>query len=211
MHLTVFGSTRGTGAQVVRLALDAGHTVTAAARNPADVQVSHERLHPVRADVLDLPSLSGSVTGADAVISALGASNGRQPTTLYSAGVTNILDTMRTAGVRRFIGLSAQPVTPRAEAGLVERWVVYPILYRFFGAIYADMARMEQVLRHSETDWTIVRPPRLTEGPLTERYRMAVNHHLRGARTISRSDLAAAILDLLDNPDAVRTTVAVAY
>ncbi|MGH3905883.1 MAG: NAD(P)-dependent oxidoreductase [Pseudonocardiaceae bacterium] len=118
---------------------------------------------------------------------------------------------MRTAGVRRFIGLSAVPVTPRAEVGPVDRLVVYPILYRFFGASYADMARMEQVLQHSEADWTIVRSPRLTDGPLTGSYRTAVNHHLRGGRTISRSDLAAAILDLLDSPDAVRATVGVAY
>ncbi|MGH4015958.1 MAG: NAD(P)H-binding protein [Pseudonocardiaceae bacterium] len=66
MHLTVFGSTRGTGAHVVRLALDAGHTVTAAARDPADVQGSHERLRTVRTDVLDPASLPGSVDGADA-------------------------------------------------------------------------------------------------------------------------------------------------
>lgn len=211
MQLTVFGSTRGTGAQVVRLALEAGHTVVAAAREPADVQAAHERLRTVRADALDPPSLAGSVNGAHAVISTLGTAGGRRPTTLYSAGVRNILDAMRAAGVRRFIGLSALPVTPRTEVALVERLVVYPILYRFFGASYADMARMEQVLRHSDADWTIVRPPRLTGGPRTGRYRTAANHHLRGARTISRGDLAAAILDLLDNPGAVRATVGVAY
>lgn len=211
MRLTVFGSTRGTGTHVVRLALDAGHTVTAAARDPADVQVSHERLRTVRADVLDPPSLAGSVDGADAVVSTLGASSGRQPTTVYSAGITNILAAMRAAGVRRFIGLSAVPVTPRAEVGLVDRLIVYPILYRLFGAIYADMAWMEHILEHSDTDWTIVRPPRLTDGSLTGQYRTAVNHHLRGGRAISRVDLAAAILDFLDNPDTVRATVVVAY
>lgn len=211
MHLTVFGSSGRTGAQVVRLALEAGHTVTAAARDPADVPDSHERLRTVRVDVLDPTSLAGSMAGTDAVVSTLGASNGRRPTTVYSAGVTNILDAMRTAGVRRFIGLSAVPVTPRAEVGLMDRLLVYPILYRFFGASYADMARMEQVLRHSDADWTIVRPPRLTDGSLTGRYRTAVNHHLRGGRAISRGDLATAILDLLENPDTVRATVAVAY
>lgn len=88
------------------------------------------------------------------------------------------------------------PVTPQAEVGLMS---------------YADMARMEQVLRHSDADWTIVRPPRLTDGSLTGRYRTAVNHHLRVGRAISRGDLATAILDLLENPDTVRATVAVAY
>lgn len=211
MHLTVFGSTRGTGAHVVRLALEAGHTVTAAARDPARVQVSHERLRTIRADVLDPASLASSVHGADAVVSTLGAANGRQPTTVYSAGVTNILDAMRTADVRRFLGVSAVPVAPRDQFGPVERLVVYPVLHRFFGALYADMARMEHLLQHSDADWTIVRPPRLTDGARTGQYRSAVNHHLRGGHSISRSDLAAAILDLLDDPGAVRATVAVAY
>lgn len=102
-------------------------------------------------------------------------------------------------------------MTPRAEVGVLERRLVHPILYRFFGEGYADMARMEQVLRRSEADWTVVRPPRLTNGPATGRYRTAVNRHLARGRTISRADLATAMLQLLDDPDAVRATVGIAY
>jgi len=211
MQLTVFGGTGGTGAQFVRAALDAGHTVTAAARDPAKIQTVQERLRTVRADVLDPLSLDGTVDGADAVVSTLGAPNGREPTTVYSTGVANILDAMRHAGVRRFTGVSAQPVRPRAEVDLLERLVVYPILYRLFGASYADMARMEQVLHRSDVDWTVVRPPRLTDGPATGRYRIAVNGRLRRGSSISRADLAAAMLRLLDDPRAVRATVDVAY
>ncbi len=73
------------------------------------------------------------------------------------------------------------------------------------------MARMEQLLRGSEVDWTVVRPPRLTDGPATGRYRTSANRHLQRGRTISRADLAAAMLPLLDDPHAVRTTIGVAY
>jgi len=215
MHLTVFGGTGGTGEQVIRAALEAGHTVTAPARDPSrirtSIRTSHERLRTIRADVLDPPSLAGTVDDADVVVSALGAPGGKGPTTVYSTGVANILDAMHMAGVRRFIGITALPVTPRAEVSVLERLVIYPILYRFFGAGYADMERMEQVLRRSEVDWTVVRPPRLTDGPATGRYRTAVNHHLPRGRSISRADLAAAMLRLLDDPQAVRATVGVAY
>lgn len=34
MHITVFGAAGGTGLHLVRQALDAGHHVTAAVRNP---------------------------------------------------------------------------------------------------------------------------------------------------------------------------------
>ena len=70
---------------------------------------------------------------------------------------------------------------------------------------------MERVLRDSDVDWTVVRPPRLTNGPANGRYRTAVNRHLERARTISRADLAAAMLRLLDDPHAVRATVGIAY
>lgn len=211
MHLVIFGGTGGTGDQLIRAALSAGHTVTAPARDPSRIRASHERLRVVRADVLDPPSLPGSVEGADAVASALGVPGGKGPTTVYSAGVANILEAMHTAGVRRFIGVSALPVTPRTEVSALERFVIFPILYRFFGESYADMARMEEVLRSSDVDWTVVRPPKLTDGPATDRYRTAVNRHLQRGRTISRADLAAAMLRLLDDPHTVRTTVGVAY
>lgn len=211
MQITLFGGTGGTGELLISAALEAGHTVTAPARDPSRIRVSNGRLRTVCADVLDPPSLEATVDGADAVVSALGWPGGREPTTVYSTGVANILDAMRRAGVRRFIGVSALPVTPRTEVGVVERLVVYPLLYRFFGAGYADMKRMEQLLRGSDVDWTVVRPPMLTNGPATGRYRTAINHHLRGGRTISRADLAAGMLHLLDDPHAVRATVGVAY
>ncbi len=211
MHLSIFGGTGGTGEHLIRGALAAGHTVTVAARDPSRIRTTHERLRTVRADVLDPPSLEAAVGGIDAVVSALGAPGGREPTTVYSTGVANILEAMRLAGVRRFIGVSALPLTPRAEVPVPERLFVYPILYRFFGESYADMARMEQVLRRSDVNWTVVRPPRLTDGPVTGRYRTAVNRHLQRGRTISRADLAAAMLGLLDDPRAARATVGVAY
>lgn len=211
MQLTIFGGTGGTGEQLIGAALHAGHTVTAPARDPSRIRISDQRLRVVRADVLDPPSLEGTLEGADAVVSALGVASGREPTTVYSSGVANILDAMRRARVRRFIGVSALPVTPRNEVSALERLVVYPILYRFFGEGYADMTRMELLLGRSELDWTVVRPPRLTDHPATGRYRTAVNRHLPRGRTISRADLAAAMLRLLDDPAALRATVGVAY
>ncbi len=123
MQLTIFGGTGGTGEQLIHAALDAGHTVTAPARDPTKIRASHQQLRAIRANVLDPPSLTGTVDGADAVVSALGAPRGKEPTTVYSVGVANILDAMRRAGVRRFIGVSALPVTPRRgrRSGAIRR------------------------------------------------------------------------------------------
>lgn len=211
-NLTVFGATGKTGQQLVHAALAAGHQVTAVARDPAKLEIRHERLRVARGDVLDAGSITESVRGADAVLSALGTATGLEPTTVYSTGTTNILHAMNRAGVQRLVTISAVPVTPREQVGIIHRRLVFPILYRFvFGEGYTDMARMERLLQASSSAWTVLRPPRLTDGPATGRYRTALNEPLRHAGKISRADLARAMLDALDNARSLKAILTVAY
>jgi putative NADH-flavin reductase len=210
MNLAIFGTTGPTGRALVAQALDQGHHVTAVARDPAAVDATGARLQAVRADVLDRSSFDSALNGVDAVLSAIGT-HGRQPTTVYSVGAANIRDAMHHAGVQRFIGISALPVTRRTDLGPAERWIVVPLLAMFFGQTYADMTRMEQVLRDSDLDFTIMRPPQLTNKRATGKYRTAINQHLPRARKISRADLAAEMLQVIPQQNTVRATVALAY
>ena len=210
MRLAIFGSSGPTGRALVSQALDQGHEVTALARDPAAVDATTGHLQVVRADVLDRSSFDGVLDGADAVLSAIGT-HGRRPTTVYSTGAANIRDAMQRAGVRRFVGISALPVTPRTEMGSAERWIVVPVLRIFFGSMYADMTRMEQVLRDSDLDFTIMRPPQLTDKRATGQYRTAINRRLPRARKISRADLAAEMLKVIPDRKTVRATVTLSY
>ncbi len=210
MHLAIFGGTGGTGDQLIRAALSAGHTVTAPARDPSRIHISHERLRVVRADVLDPSSLHGSMDGADAVASALGVPGGKDPTTMYSAGVANILDAMHAVGVRRFIGVSALPVTPRTEVGVLERLVIYP-------SCTGSSARATPTWRGwnrscAAATWTgqsCARQGSPTGGPPTATAPRSTA--IYSADAPSPADLAAAMLRLLDDPHTVRTTIGVAY
>lgn len=195
MKLTVFGATGGTGEQVVRQALAAGHRVTAVARRPEAVTITHPQLTVIGGDVLDPAWSADELDGAGAVVSALGSRAMGMPTRVYSDG---------TAAV------SAAPVGPDAHQSVLERWVVYPLLRRFFGAGYDDMGRMERLLADSQVDWTVFRPPRLTNGPKTGRYRTAVDARLPHAWSLSRADLADAMLGAIDNTTLSRRAVAVA-
>jgi putative NADH-flavin reductase len=210
MKLTVFGPTGGTGAQLITQALAAGHHVTAMARHPESVTASHPGLTVIKADVLDPASLEGGIHGADAVLSALGTRAMKHPTTVYSHGTAAIIYAMNAAGVTRFVGISASPVAPRSLKSPFERRVLHPLLYRFFGGGYHDMARMEQLLADSPLNWTIFRPPRLTNQPHTGRYRTAVDTRLPGASSISRANLAGAMLAAVANTALYRHAVAIA-
>ncbi|MDQ2877124.1 MAG: NAD(P)H-binding protein [Actinomycetota bacterium] len=174
MHLTVFGSTGPTGRELVRQATAEGHSVLAVARRPEALEVSHPLLEIVRGDVMDPDSIAATGTGADAVLSAIGTRNMKQPTNLYSQGTAAILLAMAASCVARFVGVTAAPVAPMAASSLLDRYVGRPILWHLFRGGYADMAAMEEVLTRSECDWTIFRPPWLRNGGKHSAHSLAV-------------------------------------
>jgi putative NADH-flavin reductase len=210
-HLLVIGATRGTGKQVVQQALAAGHGVTALARDPARVEVRDERLSVIRGDVMDPATLAPAMVGCDAVVSSLGVTSAyRAPTTLYSEGMRNIIQSMRAVGVTRLVAITAAPLG-RDNGDTLRIRLLNKLLWTFIKEVYSDMARMEEVIRGSGLDWTIVRPPKLTNKPLTGHYRLAVNRNVHAGYTIARADLAHACLKLLDDPAALQATISIAY
>jgi putative NADH-flavin reductase len=134
------------------------------------------------------------------------------PSSIMSAGTASILDAMRAAGTSRLVVVSAAPVATGDSGTTVPyRLLMAPILRALLRRLYADMAVMEEVVKRSGMDWTIVRPRRLIDGPLTGTYRRAVDANLRRGYRISRADLADAILASLEDQDTVKKTIAVGY
>lgn len=211
MRITVFGATGGIGQEILGQAIAAGHEVTAVVRDPDRLPASLDRaaLHAVVR--LDDPSaVRAAVAGRDAVLSGLG-SRGRKANGVAERLTGKILTAMEAEGVRRLVAVSAAPVGPEPEdEPLVDR-----LLRKGIGAVltelYADLARMEAALARSATDWTAVRPPRLTDGPRTGVYRRVVGGTPRSGRSISRADAAHAMLALTDDPAAVKQGVGIAY
>ena len=220
MKLTVFAATGGTGRQLLDQALAAGHDVTAVVRNPAKLPAE------VRAVTADLATagpaaLEPAVAGADAVLSGLGPRS-RADAGVASRGTLAIVEAMRATGVRRVVVVSAAPVAtvaspgrpdpPRHDPGdgLVTRQVLMPLLLATLREVYRDLALMEDALRDSTLDWTVVRPPRLTDGPLTGTYRTALGRNLRGGLLVSRADVADLMLATLDRPETITQTIGIA-
>lgn len=210
MKLTVFGATGGTGQQLIRQALAAGHRVTAVARHPEAITITDPELAILPGGVLN-PSWPGAgIDGADAVLSALGARPMRPPVTVYSQGTAAIINAMTAAGVSRLVTVSAIPLVPPSCKSPLERRVIHPLLYRFFGGGYEDMREMERLLAESSADWTVFRPARLTSGPKTGHYRTAIDRPLGHAWSISRPDLAGAMLAAVNDPATYHHAVTIA-
>ncbi|MBK1783090.1 NAD(P)-dependent oxidoreductase [Prauserella cavernicola] len=208
MRLTVFGATGGTGAHLVRQALDAGHQVTAVVRDPARLPLTHASLEVAVAGVTDPGPLRPLVAGRDAVLSALGAA-GNKTAGIASAATAAILSAMSAERIRRIVVISANPVGPVAPGESVVFRAMRRALLTALKDVYADLARMEAELARSDADWTALRPPRLTDGPLTGAYVRELGANLARRHSISRADLAHAMLDALDDPATVGKAVGV--
>ncbi|MFE2555201.1 NAD(P)-dependent oxidoreductase [Streptomyces sp. NPDC059352] len=209
MRLTVFGATGGVGREIVRQALASGHEVTAVVRDPARLTASGERLIVQRADLSDPEVLRGAVAGRDAVLSGLGA---RSPS---HAGVASrltrsVLAAMEAERVRRLLVVSAAPVGPAPDGEGVLDKALLAVVSAVLKDVYADLRVMESELAASGTDWTSVRPPRLTDKPATGRYRTVVGGNPPRGRSLARADVAHAMLAMVDDPSTVKQGVGVA-
>jgi putative NADH-flavin reductase len=224
MKLTIFGATGGIGGQLMEQAAAAGHEVTAVVRDPSKLAPSQNGVRVVRANLgaAEPGVLQSAVAGADAVLSGVG------PRAMTKAGVAEhgtlaIVRAMQATGVRRIVVVSAAPISTVPSPGrpnpsqrdpgegFVMRNLITPFAKTVMRERYADLALMEDVLRASNLDWTIFRPPRLTNQRLRGRYRTAYGKNLRRGAIISRADVAHAMLAALGQPVTIRQEIGIAY
>ncbi len=207
LYLTIFLVT--IGQQLVKQALEQGHSVTAFARNPAKLDIQHANLNIVRGDVMNLPSVEKAVRGQDAVVCVLGA--GKNMTSkIRSQGTQNIIQAMEKAGIRRLICQSTLGAGDSwGNLNFYWKYIMFGFLLR---KVFADHQLQEQYVQQSSLDWTIIRPGAFVEGIRTGNYR----HGFPGSdRTlelkISRGDVADFILKQLSDDSYLCKAASLSY
>jgi putative NADH-flavin reductase len=214
LRVLVAGANGGIGRQAVEQALKAGHRVRALVRNPANLPIAHPNLEIVKGDLLQPGTFESNLENIEVVISAIGVKGGMlgdKPTILYSQGNANLLEAMKNKGVGRafFISASAIEISPVLPffVRLVAKYVVQKLLRH----MYADIRIMEKIIKESAADWTIIRPPRLTNKPETGHYRIAINSFLKNCLAISRADVAHFMIHNMGNAAVSHAIVEIAY
>jgi uncharacterized protein YbjT (DUF2867 family) len=223
MKLAIIAATGGVGEQLLRQALGAGHDVTAVARNPAKLPAALRDTRIVMADLANprTGALEAAIAGTDAVLSGLGpASNSSAG--IATRGTRAIAVAMHATGVKRLVVISAAPVgtvpSPGRPAppkhdpgdGFFMRNLGARVARAAFGKVYADLAAMEDLLRDSDLDWTVIRPPYLTGKPLTMHYRTSTGQNVRGGWSVPRADVAHLMLAVLGRPETIRQVIGIA-
>jgi putative NADH-flavin reductase len=213
-HILVIGGNGGIGRQCIQLALDAGHRVTAVLRTPSKLSFSHPNLNIVQGDITDPVSISPYFENKDAVISAVGVSGGLfsdKPTTLYSQAATIILAGMKNTPTKRAFFISASAIEISPVIPFFIRLIAKYVIQKLLKHMYADLRKMEALVKASDANWTIIRPPQLTDQPGTGVYRVAINAFLRNCLKISRADVAHFIIHHIGDEAIFHGTVEIGY
>jgi putative NADH-flavin reductase len=203
MRLFILGATGGIGQALILQAHERGYDVTAFVRSPEKLGSLAQHVTVRQGDPRSVEELSAVLAGHDAVLSALGPP-GIGPTNILREGARSTVAAMKNTGVQRLLIVSAAMLFK--DAGIV------PAIVRrtFLRNVAEDCAEMESVVTASGLNWTIVRPPRLTNGTLTGNYRVQDGRLPAGGLTISRADVAHFLLTELERSSHMHQIVGMA-
>ncbi|CCH54922.1 hypothetical protein BN8_04141 [Fibrisoma limi BUZ 3] len=211
MRIALLGATGGTGLSFLEQALGNGHTIKALARTPENLTINHPNLVIQAGNVFTVSSLTSLMQDTDVVVSVFGISGiwqARKPRGLYSIGGTNVIKAMQETGHKRLLAVTSSGVEPQPNDGFFFKYIFKPL---FLEKMYEDMRILEKNILTSNLDYTIVRPPYLTDGPLTGQYRISATGNFADDKDLSRADLAHFLLHETEQSGYIRKTVALSY
>ncbi|MFI0464953.1 SDR family oxidoreductase [Saccharopolyspora sp. 5N102] len=197
MRIVIAGAHGKIARHLGAMLVERGDAVLGLIRNPDHADdLRADGVQPQLADLerLDADALAALLSDVDAAVFAAGAGPGSgasRKDTVDRAASELLADACERAGVRRFLQVSSMGTTRPNP----------PDVDPVFGA-YLDAKRAaEQDLRPRSLDWTILRPGRLTDDPPTGRVALAASVD---RAEVTRADVAAVLLALLDQPAAAR-------
>ena len=191
MRLFVLGATGGNGRAFIAQALERGHAITAFVRSPEKLGVLRERVTIRQGDPRNEAEVRAAMKGHDAVVSSLGPP-GLGRTTIIRDGARCTVTAMQASRIDRLLIVSSAALFP--NVGMLPKILSRTLLRD----VVQDCAEMERIVTASQLDWTIVRPPRLTNGSLTRHYNVEDGRLPSGKVMVSRSDVAHFLLTELE-------------
>jgi putative NADH-flavin reductase len=206
LKLVILGATGATGLELVRMAAERGHSVTAFVRSPERLGSFMDRIEVRKGNLLDSSQLAQIVDNHDAVISAFG------PRLPISKADAHLLEQFAIALKSAMEQTSTRRVVVESVAFLFKDSIIPPtyLLGRLlFPRVVADSAAMERIFAESSLDWTMVRPPELKNGPYTGKYRVREGHLPAFGFKISRANVADYMIKAVEQHLSSRAIVGV--
>ncbi|MDO9017187.1 MAG: SDR family oxidoreductase [Deltaproteobacteria bacterium] len=193
MRYFVLGATGKTGTQLLDLALQNGHHVTAFVRSPQKLPKDRPGLTVIQGSPSDVPAMARAMVGHDAVFSALAPSMGEtlsapsKRSWTMAGHAANIVQAMQQAGVKRLLAFSSAGLFPGQS--LFVRMLSFPARHHM-----ADLKAMEEAYQVSDLEWTLLRPTWMTAGD-SDAYRVTAGALPEGSKAMHFRGLARFMLD----------------
>ena len=207
MNITIIGASAGIGLEAVKRGLDRNHSITTLSRS--DIEIEEKKwLKVIIGDATNKADLLSSIQNADAIIVTLGTSKNMNATTLFSDFAQLMVEIQKENKIDiPFIFVTGFGA---GESKNYVPWLVKMFLKYFLKDVYADKTKMEEIVTNSDLNWTVVRPGRLLDKELTEKYRIE-NKLFKGINIggINRADVADFLIKQAEEQTELKKYIAI--
>ena len=207
MNITIIGASAGIGLETVKRGLDRNHSITTLSRSGIEIE-EKKSLKVILGDATNKADLLGSIQNADAIIVTLGTSKNMNATTLFSDFAQLMVEIHKENKIDiPFIFVTGFGA---GESKNYVPWLVKMFLKYFLKDVYADKTKMEEIITNSDLNWTVVRPGRLFDKELTEKYRIE-NKLFKGINVggINRADVADFLIKQAEKQTELKKYIAI--
>lgn len=193
MNIAIFGGSGATGKVLISHALRLGLKVSTLARKANSINFGSDRV-VVLEGVLSKPEdVIATLQGCDAAICVIGP---RPPYTdiFCEQATATIVAAMQQLGIRRLVCQTGGMIGDYR----INRTRLFQLMTDMFKRhapqVAGDRVGQEQVVMHSGLDWTIVKPPRLTDNAAKGKWQAGKDVRLGMLSSITRDDLVDFLL-----------------
>jgi putative NADH-flavin reductase len=205
MHILILGATGRTGRILLNEALNRGHRVSIVVGHKGSLKTDPGLIDVHEGTPLNKFTLAEAMSGCEAILSTLNISRVsdfpwsklRTSKDFLSSSMKKILELANEKHISRIIITTAWGVAEtKKDIPFWFRWLINNSNIRF---PYIDHEKQEEMLKHSDTNWTIVRPVGLTDSEREKEIQVSLNNIPKPSLKISRKNVALFMLDVLEN------------
>ncbi|MBD3385384.1 NAD(P)H-binding protein [candidate division KSB1 bacterium] len=169
MKIAILGSTGFLGKVILKQALERGYRVKTLVRTPDKLGEFKDRVEFIKGSLSDIEKLEQAVSDTDAVVSAVGPPQRHpEPPEFYEKIMQELVGLLEKQNIKRFIHTGgAVHLGGEREAWSLGRRMLRFFLVLFGKSILIAKEREWAVLKNSNLDWTLVRPPHIVTGEPT--------------------------------------------
>jgi putative NADH-flavin reductase len=204
MKIAILGSTGFVGKVLINKAVVAGYQVKTLARYPERLEYIKDKVEIIKGNVFEPLSIDATIEDTEAVISTIGPPPDKKcDPSLYENAMKDIVRSMDKYGVKRYIHIGGAG----HAGGEDEKWTLNRRFLRLFLNLFGKQIlvakHMEwEVLKKSDLDWTLVRPPRIANEVASGN--ISANEKKLESLKVSVGDLTDFILEQITSKEWIR-------